>query len=98
MTDMTNTRPAPSYGSYLAIWGWLIALLAAGTFVSGLPISKREIVLIILGVSLVKATLVTLFYMHLKFEKLVPLWIVAIFPFFLIGLAALLVLTGNALG
>lgn len=95
---MTNARPASSYGSYLAIWGWLIALLAAGTFISGLPLSKGEIILLILTVSLVKAALVILFYMHLKFEKLVPLWIVAIFPFFLIGLAALLVLTGNALG
>ena len=98
MTDMTNARPAPSYGNYLTIWGWLIALLAAGTFISGLPLSKGGIILLILTVSLVKAALVTLFYMHLKFEKLVPLWIVAIFPFFLIGLAVLLVLTGNALG
>lgn len=73
---------------------WLIALLIAGTFISTLPISKTEIVLLILGVSLTKATLVMLFYMHLKFERLVPLWVVAVFPFFLIGLAVLLVLTG----
>ena len=90
-----TTHKSPSYGSYLAIWGWLIVLLAVGTFVSGLPLPKGKIILIILGISLIKAVLVTLFYMHMKFEKLVPLWIVAIFPFFLIGLAALLVLSGN---
>lgn len=82
----------PSYRGYLAIWGWLMALLVAGTFASGLSISKGQIILIILGVSLVKAALVSLFYMHLKFEKLVPLWIIVVFPFFLIGMAALLVL------
>ena len=83
-----------SYGKYLLIWVWLIALLAAGTFISTLPISKTEAVLLILLVSLVKAVLVALFYMHLKFERLVPIWIVAVFPFFLIGLASLLVFSG----
>ena len=93
-----TTPSQPSYGKYLMIWVWLIVLLAAGTFSSQLPIAKSTIVLLILSVSLVKALLVTLFYMHLKFEKVVPLWVVAVFPFFLIGLATFLVLIGNALG
>ena len=54
-------------------------------------------ILLILGVSLIKTGLVVLFYMHLKSERVVPLWIVALFPFFLIGLAVLLVLSGLAL-
>lgn len=86
-----------NYGKYLLIWVWLIALLAAGTFISFLPISKTAAVLLILGVSLIKTGLVALFYMHLKFERLIPLWVVALFPFFLIGLAVLLVLSGLAL-
>ena len=88
----------PTYGKYLLIWIWLIALLVAGTFFSGLPIPKNFIVLLILLVSLTKVALVGLFYMHLKFEKIVPVWIVAIFPFFLIGIATLLVYLGTALG
>lgn len=86
-----------SYGKYLLVWVWLIALLAAGTFVSSLPISKTAIVLLILAVSLVKTGLVGLFYMHLKFERLVPIWMVALSPFLLVGLAVLLVLFGLAL-
>ena len=86
-----------SYGKYLLIWVWLIALLAAGTFISSLPISKTAIVLLILAVSLVKTGLVALFYMHLKFERLVPIWVVALFPFLLVGLAVLMVLFGLAL-
>lgn len=86
----------PSYGKYLAVWIWLIALLAAGTFISTLPIRKTEAVLLILGVSLVKTALVALFYMHLKFERSVPLWVVVVFPFFLIGSVVLLVLSSRA--
>ncbi|MBI3615393.1 MAG: cytochrome C oxidase subunit IV family protein [Candidatus Omnitrophica bacterium] len=87
-----------SYGKYFVIWIWLIVLLAAGTFISTLPISKTTAVGLILFVSLIKAILVALFYMHLKFERLVPLWIVAGFPFFLIGLATLLVFAGIVSG
>ena len=85
-----------NYGKYLVIWIWLIALLAAGTFISTLPISKTAAVLLILFVSFIKTALVGLFYMHLKSERMVPIWVVVIFPFFLVGLAVLLVLLGLA--
>ena len=94
---MTTNARSPSYKAYFWIWLGLILLLAAGTFISYLPLSKVGIILLILGVSLAKAGLVTLFYMHLKFEKM-PVWIVAFFPFFLIGLAVLLVFLGTRTG
>ena len=84
-----------SYRKYFLIWIWLIALLAAGTFISYLPIPKMSAILFIFLVSIVKTALVGLFYMHLKFEKWVPLWLVAISPFFLLGIAGLLVFLGN---
>ena len=85
----------PTYGKYLIIWIWLIVLLAAGTFISSLPISKTEVVLLILGVALIKTALVALFYMHLKFERSVPLWVVVVFPFLLVGSAVLLVFSSR---
>ncbi len=91
---MTTQAHNPSYRAYFWIWLGLMLLLAAGTFLSYLPLSKTGIVLLILAVSLLKAGLVILFYMHLKFEKM-PIWIVAFFPFFLIGLAVLLVFLGT---
>ena len=94
---MTPSK-SPSYGIYFTIWVGLMVLLAAGTWISQLPFSKTAIVLLILSVSLIKAGLVTLFYMHLKFEKVTPLWIVALFPFFLIGLAVLLIVLGTHIG
>ncbi len=54
-------KAQPSYAKYLLIWGWLIALLAAGTFISYLPLSKTEAVLMIRLVTMVKAVLVALF-------------------------------------
>ena len=85
----------PAYGKYLVVWIWLIALLAAGTFISSLPISKTEAVLLILGVAFVKTMLVALFYMHLKFERSIPLWVVVVFPFLLVGSAVLLVFSSR---
>ena len=94
---MKTHDASPGYGKYLAIWAWLMALLAAGTFVSQMPISKGLAVQVILAISLIKAALVALFYMHLKFEKVVPVWVIAIFPFFLIGMATFLLWIGNVL-
>ncbi len=93
----TETHAVPNYGKYLVIWAFLIALLAAGTFVSYLPISRTGIALIILGISLVKTALVGLYFMHMKFEKFIPIWAVAVFPFFLLGLAGLLIFLGLTL-
>ena len=70
---------------YLMIWGWLAGLMLIGVFLSELPIPKATIVLIVLGLSSVKATLVALYYMHLKMDRRV-LAIVALVPLVLIAL------------
>ena len=71
---------------YLMIWGWLAGLMLIGVFLSELPIPKATIVLIILGLSSIKATLVALYYMHLKMDRRV-LAFVALVPLVLIALA-----------
>lgn len=91
-----SVRSVPSYAAYFAIWAWLIALLVAGVFVPQLSLSKMNAVLLIFSIALVKAALVTLFYMHLKSEK-IPVWVVAVSPFFLISLAVFLIFVGIAL-
>lgn len=90
----TATPSAPSYRKYLLIWVLLIILLVGGTFISELHISKREIVSLIALVSLIKAGLVALFFMHLKSERSLPLWVVVLFPFFLVGLVGVLLFLG----
>ena len=55
--------------TYLKIWGWLAGLMLLGVLLSELPISKATVVLLVLGLSSVKALLVVLYYMHLKFDR-----------------------------
>ena len=68
------------------IWGWLAGLMLIGVFLSELPIPKTTIVLIVLGLSSIKATLVALYYMHLKVDRRM-LALVALAPLVLIALA-----------
>ncbi len=83
-----------SASTYLWIWGWLAGLMLLGVALSALPVSKSTIVLAILTLSTVKATLVALYYMHLKFDRRV-LALVAVFPLIVIVLATLLVLSSR---
>ena len=82
---MTSRAQSPTK-LYLMIWGWLAGLMLIGVFLSELPIPKATIVLVVLGLSSIKATLVALYYMHLKMDRWV-LALVALAPLVLIALA-----------
>ena len=71
---------------YLMIWGWLAALMLLSVLVSELALPKRTIVLGVLMLSTIKAMLVGLYYMHLRFDRR---WLtfLALFPVLLIVLA-----------
>jgi caa(3)-type oxidase subunit IV len=80
---------------YLAIWGWLAGLMLLGVVVSELPIlplARGQIVGLVVVFSTVKATLVALYYMHLKGDRRL-LALVALAPFVLIALALGVVLS-----
>ena len=89
---MTDAHVSPA--KYLWIWLWLAGLMLLGVAVSTMPFSKGTIVRLILLLSTVKATLVALYYMHLRFDKR-ALMLVAVFPLVLIGLAVLLILSSR---
>jgi caa(3)-type oxidase subunit IV len=57
-----------------------------GVLLSALPLPKATIVLIVLGLSSIKALLVALYYMHLKLDRRL-LVLVAVVPLLLILLA-----------
>lgn len=64
----TVEKKAPNY--YL-IWFFLAALTAievAVAFISHLP--RTALILILVGLAVWKATLVAMYYMHLKFERM----------------------------
>lgn len=76
---MTTSAPAMSSGKYVLIWVWLAGLMLLGVLLSRLPISHRTVVLVVLGLSTVKAVLVAGYYMHLKFDTRF-LTLVAVIP------------------
>lgn len=80
---------------YLGIGAWLAGLMLLGVALSEWPLAHAVmarwlVVLIVLLLSTVKATLVALYYMHLKFDKRL-LAFVAVFPLGLIALAVLVI-------
>lgn len=90
MSDITSS----STRTYLAIWGWLAGLMLLGVVLAELPIPKLWIVLMVLALSSVKALLVASYYMHLKMDRRLLLF-VALAPLALILLALSVVFSSH---
>ncbi len=79
---------------YVQIWVALAVLLFLGAAMSQFPLAKPTIVVGVLTLSTIKAALVVLYYMHLKFDHR-WLAIVAAFPLVIIALAVGIVLSAS---
>src|SRR5437899_889509 len=55
--------------NYMGIFWWLLALTILELAVIYAPIAKFAIAILLIGLALTKASLVALYFMHLKFEK-----------------------------
>lgn len=64
MPNVTHARP-----NYVAVWAWLVFLLIISLAAVYLPFSQTITVTIIFVVAAVKAFLVLVNFMHLKFEQ-----------------------------
>ena len=90
---MSDGHGASLTKTYLAIWAWLAGLMLVGVLLSErniLPFPRWAIVAVIVGLSTIKAVLVGLYYMHLKMDRRMLLF-VALGPFLLIALALMVV-------
>ena len=70
--------PEHSHPNYLAVWVWLALLMLVSVCASYLPAAAVVVLSIILGLSFIKALLVALYYMHLKFEGKLLLLVVVL--------------------
>ncbi len=59
-----------AHPNYVAVWFWLVGLMVASVAISLLPISESATVVVIFTIAAVKAVLVALNFMHLRFERL----------------------------
>lgn len=73
---------------FISIWGWLVALTLVEIFLAYKPMPIHLMLLVLLGLSIIKAALIMAYFMHLKFERLsliltlVPMLIVCIMLLF----------------
>lgn len=63
-----NTQTSPTAKTYLTIFGWLafLTLLEIGAASLGLP--RAPLALFLVATAIAKATLIALYFMHLRFE------------------------------
>ena len=64
MTDFKHEHP-----KYVTIWAWLLLLLFLSVAAAYLPFAQGLVVAFIFIVAVVKAGLVAVYFMHLKFEE-----------------------------
>lgn len=80
---------------YLRVWAVLLALTLVEIGCTWLPISKLALFAILIVLAAVKASLVAVYYMHLRWEQ-VLLGIVALSPFPLATLFAVVLILENS--
>jgi cytochrome c oxidase subunit 4 len=68
--------------NYIGVFWWLLALTIVEIAVIYAPVAKLTIVILLVGLALTKASLVALYYMHLKFERR-TLGVIALTPLIL---------------
>jgi len=71
-----------AHPNYVAVWFWLVGLMLASVSISLLPLSESATVVVIFAIAAVKAVLVALNFMHLRFERLL-IYSLAIVPLLL---------------
>ncbi len=90
--DMAHNVAAQVRG-YLFVFGALLALTIVTVGVSYLRLPEAPAVVIGLSIALVKASLVAMYFMHLKGEKPMVYWPLGLTAFLFVGLIAALLLS-----
>ena len=79
---------ASTHPNYVLVWYWLFGLALASVLVSTLPLSHTFTVVLVFAAATVKALLVALYYMHLRFERRL-VYALALVPLALFGILLL---------
>jgi caa(3)-type oxidase subunit IV len=76
---MAQTHKLPNY---IAIFWWLLALTILEVGVIFTPLARVLVAILLVGMALSKASLVAMYFMHLKFER-TALGLIALTPLLL---------------
>jgi cytochrome c oxidase subunit 4 len=81
---------APHVRGYVAVFVALLVLTLATVAVSSLRLPAAPTIAVGLTIASVKAALVVLFFMHLKGERALVVWLLALTAFLFVALLALI--------
>lgn len=54
---------------FLWVWGWLLALTAVEVFLAYERLGVRLMLTLLMGLSIIKASLIIAYFMHLRYER-----------------------------
>ena len=69
---------------YMTVWVSLLVMTAIEVFLAYMQLPTGPMLIILMGLSLIKAALIIAYFMHLRFERfslfvtLVPMWVLVI--------------------
>ncbi len=81
--------------NYIGVFWWLLALTIIEVAVIFLPIARLLIAILLVGLALSKASMVAMYFMHLKFERK-TLGLIAVIPLLLCVLFVFALLPDHA--
>jgi cytochrome c oxidase subunit 4 len=90
------SEQAHHHPNYVAVWIWLLLLATFSVVLSFPPLSQPITLLLIFEAAVVKAVLVAMYFMHLKFERLL-IYSLVIVPLVFFGILMLVILPDIAL-
>jgi cytochrome c oxidase subunit IV len=88
-----TTQHAVNVRGYLAVFGALLVLTVVTVGVASLNLSEGTTVLVAVSIATIKAALVAMFFMHLKSEKPMVFWPLALTMFLFVALFAFILWT-----
>ena len=92
MSEAQTQEAVHKQPNYAAVFWSLLILTICEIIVANAHFAKPIIVVTLVFLAMVKAALVALFYMHLKFEKYI-IYFIVIFPLFLAVIMTVMVLS-----
>ena len=70
MAENTEHGHGASNRQNTFIWVWLLVLTAIEVFLAYIHLNMTLMLIILMGLSIIKAALIVAYFMHLKFERL----------------------------
>lgn len=66
----SNAHATAGSRLYVWVWGWLLGLTAVEVFLAYEHLPVNLMLVLLMGLSVIKAALIVAYFMHLRFERL----------------------------